>query len=281
MEAVRLVRSGWSTVKVARHFGYAQGTIVKWCKRAPDNRMARVIPTQSSRPYHHPRELSEKLVATIVRYRKERNQCAEIIHHRMSTDGYILSLSSIKRTLKREGLTRYSRWKKWHSYPERPTPETPGKLVEIDTIHDGPHERRLYVYTLLDVCSRWAYAIPALRISTHQSLRFVMRAIPHAVFPFQMIQSDHGPEFSKWFTKRIGERGMAHRHSRVRTPNDNAHVERFNRTIQDECLSQVPRNLRSYERAIKDYLRYYNYERPHMGLDMKTPVDIIKTVPSY
>jgi len=281
MEAVKLVRSGWSTVKAARHFGYAQGTISKWCKRAPDNRMVQVIPTESSRPHHHPHELSEDLVTTIVRYRRERNQCAEILHHRMKKDGYIVSLSSIKRTLKREGLTRYSKWKKWHQYPERPIPEQPGFLVEIDTIHDGSHDKRLYIYTLLDVCSRWAYALPTERINTHHSLQFVMRAVPRAHFPFQTIQSDHGPEFSKWFTKRIHERGMAHRHSRVRTPNDNAHLERFNRTIQDECLSRVSRDIRSYQKEIRDYLYYYNHERPHMGLNYKTPVEILETIPSY
>lgn len=280
MEAVKFVRAGSSTVQAARHFGFAQSTIVKWCKRAPVS-YGRSIPTKSSRPHHHPHELSEELVAMIVRYRNERNQCAEIIHHRMLKDGYEVSLSSIKRTLKRGGLTRYSKWKKWHQYPERPLPKTPGILVEIDTIHDGPHEDRLYVYTLLDVCSRWAYAWASKQITTHHSLRFVVAAHESAPFLFTTLQSDHGSEFSKWFTKRISEHGMAHRHTRIRTPNDNAHLERFNRTLQDECLRSVPRNLKRYERAIHDYLYYYNHERPHMGLNYKTPVEILKTIPRY
>ncbi|PIT92050.1 MAG: hypothetical protein COU08_04320 [Candidatus Harrisonbacteria bacterium CG10_big_fil_rev_8_21_14_0_10_42_17] len=240
MEAVKLVRSRWSTRKVARHMGYTHSAIVKWMKRASDGRQARVIPTASSRPHHHPNELSHECVDAIIAYRRERNQCAEIIHHRMTRDGYELSLSSIKRTLKREGLTRYSRWKKWHQYPVRPIPETPGILVEVDTIHDGPHEKRLYIYTLLDVCSRWAYVRVSERITTHHSLCFVQSAQRRASFRFTTIQSDHGSEFSKWFTKRIVEHDMAHRHSRVRTPNDNAHLERFNRTIQDECIARIP-----------------------------------------
>ena len=142
-----------------------------------------------------------------------------------------------------------------------------------------PH--RLYVYTLLDVCSRWAYAIPALAINTHESIRFVDQARKLASFPFLTLQSDHGSEFSKWFSKRILERGMSHRHSRIRTPNDNAHLERFNRTLQDECLRHIPFSLKSWRKEIPDYLKYYNEERPHMGLNMKTPEDIIKTVPSY
>jgi len=242
MEAVRLVRSGWSTVKVARYMGYSQSAIVKWVARAPmDGRM--IIPTRSSRPRSHPQALSVTLVETILRYRRERNQCAEILHYRLLTDGHQVSLSSVKRVLRRNQLTRFSRWKKWHQYPPRPTAEKPGTLVQIDTIHDGGYKDRLYIYTLLDVCSRWAFAVPVLRINTHRSLRFVENARGAAPFSFQTIQSDHGSEFSKWFTKRISERDMAHRHSRVRQPNDNAHLERFNRTIQEECIFRIPRSL--------------------------------------
>ena len=255
--------------------GYSQSAIVKWVARAPaDGRL--VIPTRSSRPWSHPNSLSPELVETILNYRRERDQCAEILHHRLTTDGYQISLSSVKRTLKRNQLTRFSRWKKWHQYPPRPLAEKPGILVEIDTIHDGGHENRLYIYTLLDVYSRWAFALPSLRINTHRSLQFVEMAKSLAPFPFRTFQSDHGPEFSKWFTKRISERDMTHRHSRVRQPNDNAHLERFNRTIQDECLARIPRSLVSWQKEIPEYLRYYNTKRPHMGLQMKTPIDIIK-----
>lgn len=281
MEAVKLVRSGWSTRKVARHLGFSQGAIVQWMKRAPEDLRARTIATRSSRPWHHPRELSDELVRAVIAYRHRYRRCAEVLHHLLKKDGYEVSLSSVKRTLSRNELTRYSKWKKWHTYPERPGAETPGNLVEIDTIHDGAPEERLYVYTLLDVCSRWAYAVPSLRINTHRSLNVVEHARERAPFQFSTIQSDHGSEFSKWFTKRIRERGMAHRHSRVRTPNDNAHLERFNRTIQEECLRRVPRTLRAWHKEIPEYLRYYNMERPHMGLEMKTPMEIIKAITSY
>src|SRR3989344_8186009 len=115
---------------------------------------------------------------------------------------------------------------------------------------------RLCVYTSLDVCSRFAYAKPCLRINTHKSLGFVEAAQIASPFCFQTIQSDHGSEFSKWFTKRIVERGMAHRHSRIRTPNENAHLERFKRTIQEECISKIPRSLKTWKKEIPIYLRY-------------------------
>lgn len=277
-----MVHSGHGVRKVALHFGYTPGAVSKWVARArnlPSN--ARSIPTHSSRPYHHPHELSPEVVSRILQIRGERDQCAEIIHYRLAQEGVMVSLSSVKRTLRRCGISRFSRWKKWHQYPPRPIPEKPGILVEIDTIINGPHTDRLYVYTLIDVCSRWTYAVPSLRINTHKSLGFVENARDTSPFLFRTLQSDHGAEFSRWFTKRIVERGMTHRHSRVRTPSDNGHLERFNRTLQEECLNRVPRNFKSWQKEIPEYLRYYNAERPHMGLGMKTPLDIIKVFPSY
>lgn len=236
-----------------------------------------IIPTRSSRPHTHPRMLSREIVSRILTLRAERNQCAEILHHRLRSEGIAVSISSVKRVLRRYGCSKYSRWKKWHQYPERPYPEKPGFLVEIDTIHDGPHEDRLYIYTMLDVCSRWAHAEVSERINTHESLGFVRRAEDILPFPIQTLQSDHGPEFSKYFTKQIGAAGVAHRHSRVRKPNDNAHLERFNRTIQDECLSRISRKLTVYQKEIPEYLRYYNTQRPHMGLQFKKPIDVVRS----
>lgn len=277
MKAAQLViRDGWSTREVARYTGYNQSSIVRWVEQARNSNML-VIPTRSSRPHHHPRALDPKIVSAILRYREQRHQCAEILHHRLTQDGHYVSLSSVKRVLKRFSCSRYSRWKKWHQYAERPLPEKPGILVEIDTIHDGPHEDRLYLYTMLDVCSRWAYAEASIRINTHRSLRFVRAVQDLAPFPIQTLQSDHGPEFSKYFTKQIHGAGIAHRHSRIRKPNDNAHLERFNRTIQDECISHLPRKFTIYQKEIPEYLRYYNTQRPHMGLQFKTPTEVMQS----
>ena len=273
MQAVRLVQSGWSMTAVARHFGYSQSAVSKWCSKAEP--YAHVIPTLSSKPHAHPDELPFEVTTAIVEYRRRYRRGAEVLTELLLRDGIITSLSSVKRTLVRNDLTKFSKWKKWRTYPERPLAEKAGALVEIDTIHDGPYTNRLYVYTLIDVCCRWAYAIPSIRISTHRSLGFVGAAQAASPFPFVTIQSDNGPEFSKWFTGRVELLGMAHRHSRVRKPNDNAHLERFNRTIQDECLSRVSRSMKSWTKEIPEYLAWYNGRRPHLGLDMKSPDDMI------
>lgn len=92
-----------------------------------------------------------------------------------------------------------------------------------------------------------------------------------------MVQSDHGPEFSKWFTKVVEDKGILHRHSRVRKPTDNGHVERFIQTMQKDCLSRIPRTMKSWQKEIPEFIRYYNFERPHMGLDYKTPMQMVRS----
>ena len=279
MEAAKLViEKGWSTREVARHTGFNQSSIVRWVEKLRLNNYGHTIPTESSRPHSHPSELSPETVQAIVDYRLKYQRCAEVIHYFLERDGYEVSLSSVKRTLKRNEMTKYSKWKKWRQYSERPLPEKPGVLVQIDTILDGPaDEERLYIYTMLDVCSRWASAMPVVKIGTHASWEFIKHSQQDMPFKLKMIQSDHGAEFSKWLTKTLEANEIQHRHSRVRTPTDNAYVERFNRTIQEECLSRVPKTLAAYEKAIPDFLHYYNFERPHMGIHMLTPNQVMQS----
>lgn len=276
MQAVLLVRRGWSTRAVARHTGFNQSTIVRWTQRAPrDGR--ETIPTKSSRPHGHPRQLTRSTIEEIRTKRLCHHRCAEVVHQELMNDGTVVSLSSVKRTLRREGLLRRrSPWKRWHRSGQRPEAVKPGDLVELDTIHVQPcGGERFYVYTLIDVHSRWAYAKTVTRINTHQSLRFLREAQQVAPFVFGTIQSDHGSEFSTSFSDRSHP---IHRHSRVRQPNDNGHLERFNRTVQEECLDQVVPTIPAYRSALKSYLPYYNTERLHLGLNLKTPSQVM---PSY
>ena len=148
MEAVRMVRSGRGVREVARHFGYTPGAVSKWINKArslPSN--SHVIQTQSSRPYHHPHELSSEVVSRILEIRSERNQCAEIIHYRLSQEGIVVSLSSVKRVLRRCGISRFSRLKMWHQYPSRPTPEKQGIVVESIETKVGMSDREMGAIT--------------------------------------------------------------------------------------------------------------------------------------
>lgn len=268
-----LVRKRWSTRKVARHFGFNQSTIVRWFKKSIAYGY-HPIPTLSSRPKHHPRELSNELVWKIFQQRIKTRRCAEVVHQELLNQGIKVSLSSVKRTLDRTGLLKKrSPYKRFHPHQDRPQALKPGDLVEIDTIHLMVDEKkRIYIYVLIDTYSRWVYAKAYEKIGGRNSLKFVKEAEAHAPFVFGMLQSDHGPEFGDWFVEQVKK---SHRYTRIGKPNDNSHIERFNRTLQEECVDKLSRKVPVLNRAMKTYLIYYNNERLHMGISLRAPVQLL------
>lgn len=261
--------------RAARHFGFSPGAIVLWRKKAKQIGL-HPIPTRSSRPKSHPKQLSREVVSRIVAIRFETNgRCAEVIHHMLINEGVVVSLNSVRRTLDRRGLVKKrSPWKRRHVSPPRPRAATVGDLIQVDTIHIMKNKKeRIYIFTLIDVHSRWVHAWASEKISARIALLFLYHAKQHAPFIFSCVQSDHGPEFSQHFTERLG---TVHRHSRVRHPNDNGHVERFNRTIQEEFLNHLPVDVAFINEKLPKYLAYYNTKRLHLGINLKTPMNIIE-----
>ncbi|MFA5936818.1 MAG: integrase core domain-containing protein [Candidatus Paceibacterota bacterium] len=272
-EAVRLFnRRGWTARKVGRYLGYHHTAVMEWVRKA------RVlgdhpIPTKSSKPNSHPKQLKEEIIKKIVSKRLEHNRYAEAVHKELQNDGIKVSLSSVKRTLERKHLIKKkSPWKRYHPHQDRPYPLKSGDLVQIDTIHRMIDEKkRLYVFVLIDVYSRWVYAKCYGRMNANITINFVQEAQKNSSFYFNMLQSDHGPEFGSWFVKMIRKN---HRYTRIGKPNDNAHIERVNRTIQEECLDKS-NDVRKINCELKKYLQYYNYKRVHGGINYLTPMQVV------
>ena len=139
MNAVKLVRSGWGVRKTARYMGCSPGTITKWCSRAPaDSRIG--IPTQSSRPHHSPKRISQDIKDSIITERLRHSRCGAVIQKVLQNQGIKVSTSTVNRVLDRaDFLKKKSKWKRLHKNTPRPLPENPGDLVEIDTIHYLPY----------------------------------------------------------------------------------------------------------------------------------------------
>lgn len=257
----------------SRHFGIPPGTIAKWVYKAKIYGI-HPIPTRSSRPHSHPKQLLRSVVQRIIALRLETRRTSEVVHAMLKNEGMNTSLNSVRRTIDRHGLMKKrSPWKRYHPPVPRPHPESPGTLVQVDTVHMMvSQKKRIYVFTLIDVHSRWAYARGYETMNGRVSVLFLQAAQRAATFHFDMLQSDHGPEFSRWFVSRIKQN---HRYTRIGKPNDNAHIERFNRTIQEECLDNVQRKVPVINIALKKYLHYYNTRRLHLGINLQTPVQLL------
>lgn len=240
-----------------------------------------LVPTLSSRPRTSPRAVASRIVARVLELRAQLKRCAEVVwHHAVHDEGIGVSLSSVRRILKRHHCFDGARKKRVRpSNPRRPHVTKPGELVETDTIHyvrQGT-KRRVYVYTVIDVYSRMAYAEVHPKILPGLATQVVLHARNEFGFDFCLIQADNGPEFSSYFAQVLRGQGMPTRHTRLGRPNDNAHIERFNRTLQEECLGSTitaSTPMTHMQGKLTNYLEHYNFKRVHLGLQCKVPAAV-------
>ena len=84
----------------------------------------------------------------------------------------------------------------------------------------------------------------------------------------QAIRLDNGPELiAERFMTWCAERGIALRYIQPGKPDQNAFIERFNRTYRTEVLNAyVFESLEQVREISAEWMREYNEERPHDAL---------------
>ncbi len=299
-----LIREQLPVVVVANRCGVHRSTIWRWKRKwdklnehvqlTNDNRPGRPvgaafrltactwrIPTDASRPHTSPTAVSQELVALVLTVRARLKRCAEVVwHHLTVVLGVSVSLSSVRRILWRSSVARGRKNRVRRDDPRRPVVSKPGELVQTDTIHhvDPKSGRRLYYYTVIDLFTRMTHVILAPKLSAGLAARAVLEAQAAWGFTISMVQADNGPEYSHYFEQVMQRNGIQTRHSRLHRPNDNAHIERLNRTIQEECIGHYWRRsvpLQHQQAMLTAYLEYYNTERVHLGIQMLTPMAML------
>ena len=91
----------------------------------------------------------------------------------------------------------------------------------------------------------------------------------------QALRSDNGPEFlGEAFTAWAKSNDVAIQYIQPGKPNQNAYIERFNRTFREEVLGQHPfARLDDVREAAHWWMIDYNEARPHDSLGGMTPVE--------
>ena len=288
LNAVKEVISGKKVAKVARLYGCHRSTIYSWLKRYEEIRkevaitgeVIKSIPTKSSRPHNSPRRVNYYIESQIIDVRKEIGRCAEVIHREILNRGLQISLSSVRRILQRNHLTNYNpKYKRRRKPISRPKAKSPGALVEMDTVVFRHPVTKKYSYatSVVDVYSRMSYVYFHAKNDTYNSFIALLNARNYFPFKIEMIQTDNGAEFGRAFQLETNKIGIKYRHTRVRQPNDNAHVERFNRTLREECLGayiSLSESIEQVQNKIDTWVEYYNYHRLHMGIDLLYPATL-------
>ena len=155
-----------------------------------------------------------------------------------------------------------------------------GHCVALDTVERFVHGLRRYIITFEDIHTRFAFAwstISHASLAAKEFFEYCRMVFP---YPMEFVLTDNGSEFMKHFDEELRRLHNVHYHTYPRTPKMNAHCERFNRTIQEEFVDYHAGLLidpSAFNRILIPWLVWYNTERPHWGLDLKSPMQFILT----
>jgi len=158
--------------------------------------------------------------------------------------------------------------------PKDLKPKYPGNLVALDTIEKFINGTRRYVITFEDIYTRFSFAWATkshASLAAEEFFNLCCKVFPYS-FNFLWILTDNGSEFKKHFSERLQELHLTHYHTRPKTPKMNAHVERFNKTLQDDWIDWHIADLKepdNFNNRLMDYLIFYNTERVHEAFGNK------------
>ena len=91
------------------------------------------------------------------------------------------------------------------------------------------------------------------------------------------VQTDNGSEFEKDFDSYLVKQNIKHVYTYPRCPKINSVIERYNRSIQEEWMNSYLDEIydtKQFNQRLQQYLYFYNNERVHESLGLKTPAQV-------
>ena len=260
---------------LSEEYGIARPVLSRWWARYLKADLAGLQPL-SRRPQESPTKIGEAEEREILRWRKRGWGAARIAVQ------LGMGYGTVYRHLQREGQSRLPRPKR--TPPQRYEKQRPGELLHLDIkfLPALRNARYDYEFAAVDDYSREAVA----RISPEQTSRAATQFLEHVVatLPYRVeaVMTDNGLAFSMkhafhserltQFQQACRSLGIRHKLLRPYAPECNGKVERFFRTVDEECLNLQPLfTARARSRALEEFLWYYNHQRPHLSLAGKTP----------
>ena len=151
--------------------------------------------------------------------------------------------------------------------------------MELDTVVRFIDGTKRYILTAVEVERKFAFAGAYTSHSSASASDFLRRVVDVCPFPIDELQTDNGSEFAKYFEEACILLGLTHFNTHVRSPKENAFIERFNRTISEDFIMLNRPLLRddvhAFNLKLVDWLLWYNTKRPHESLGMVSPLRYI------
>jgi len=282
-----LRKNNFDFTATAKSLGLHRATVYRWWNRYLRIRYKRQLARISTRPKHvHRYEFTGSERAKIEEYRRKRHPTAERIVAKL---GLSASSRTVHRFLKTKGLVREYRYYRRPRFQNTihmhaKNTSTVGYL-QFDVKYITPELSGLpwtcFEYAVIDIFSRYKEAVILNHLDQDGSMAAVLEMLPKLPFKPVFIQTDNGLEFQGRFQKMCQDMGLKHHMIHKSTPNENALIERSFRTDEEEfffCLDKAPTHYDELRNWFADWLHEYNYERPHLSLDLKTPYQIVANV---
>lgn len=144
----------------------------------------------------------------------------------------------------------------------------------MDFMHDQLSDKRSYrLLNIIDDHNREALAMEIdLSLPAERVIRTLEQLIEWRGKPKE-IRSDNGPEYiSHKLQAWASQRKIKLNYIQPGNPQQNAYVERFNRTVRYDWLNQdIFETLQQVQEKATNWLWHYNNERPNMALGGITP----------
>lgn len=266
---------GRSFTTLSRETDVPRDVLRRWWHRYDTGGEAALRP-RSRRPRQSPTQVSPSTEAAIFAWRDQGLGPARIALQVPA------SVTTIYRTLVRHGRNQL----------RPPVPRTvqryektrPGELVHLDLKYLPSLENRAeFEFAAIDDFTREAVVWIAAERSARNATTFLEQVVATLPYPIEAVMTDNDLVFTMRFAYYRHRRtrfeqacrslGIAHRLLRPHAPESNGKVERFIKTVDDECLAMYhPQSCAARTDVVDQFVWYYNHQRPHLSLAGQTPV---------
>jgi putative transposase len=157
-------------------------------------------------------------------------------------------------------------------------PPLPNQIWSADFVSDMLYTgKRFRTFNVIDDFNREVKHIEIDTSLTGRRLIRVFESLRKECALPSVLRVDNGPEFlSGEFVTWAKSAGMKIHYIQPGEPNQNAYIERFNRTYRNELLDlYLFRDLAEVREATYWWIIEYNENRPHDSLDDMTPVEYL------
>ena len=242
-----------------------RSTFYDWLNRYREHGLEGLQP-KSRRP-HTIHRTATRTVEEVIRIRQETGWCPHKIAGYLRTQGRPVGHMTVYRILLSSGLNHplakprikrtYKHWQRKH----------PNSLWQCDLKLDAPR----WLITILDDHSRFVPGSEHFNEGTTENVIWLFDRAIHEFGKPREALTDHGSVFwsvrrgESSFDRYCQQQGIKHILGGIGKPTTQGKIERWFRTYDLE---------HSRFSLHRKFIHYYNFERPHMSLNYKTPAEV-------